>query len=408
MRQQEAGWISTPQVERGKIRLQRLGYFGEVNTETPAVPGSGDQVDVNYSVEERPFGTFTAGLGYSQLDGLIISASISQNNLFGSGNRISFAFNNSSYNRNFSLGYVNPYFTDDGISRGYTLRYDETDGRDANITAYDSRVFGGSINFGFPISEYNSISTSLGYENTELSEDGFFSNQVLDFILREGNQFDLLRASAGFAYDTRNRTIFPDSGLFLTVVGEMSLPTFGNPLEFYKLSYRGQWFKPIGRGFIFALKGDLGYADGFLGNDQLPFFENYYAGGPRSVRGYRQNSLGPRDNFGRPLGGNIKVVTGAELIIPIPFLEQFDQFQFSAFVDAGNVYCKGQAISRLDGRPLCKGRDRLDLARMRGSIGLGAVWISPLGVMSFSLSTPFNDEPGDETEQFQFNIGTSF
>jgi outer membrane protein insertion porin family len=408
MRQQEGGWISTPQVERGKIRLQRLGYFGDVNTETPAVPGSADQVDVEYSTEERPFGTFTAGLGYSQLDGLIISASISQNNLFGSGNRASFVFNNSSFNRTFNLAYLNPYFTDDGISRGYSVNYSETNGRDANVTAFDNRVIGTSVNFGFPISEYNSISTSLGYENTKLSEDGFYSTQVLNFILREGNKFDLLRASVGFAYDTRNRTIFPDSGMFLTVVGEMSLPTIGNSLEFYKLSYRGQWFKPIGRGFTFALKGDLGYADGFLGNSTLPFFENYYAGGPRSVRGYRQNSLGPLDNFGRPLGGNIKVVTGAEVIIPIPFLEQFDQFQFSAFVDAGNVYCKGTELSRIDGRPLCREINKLDLANMRGSAGLGAVWISPLGIMSFSLSTPFNNEPFDQTEQFQFNIGTSF
>lgn len=408
MRQQEGGWISTPQVERGKVRLQRLGYFGEVNVETPAVPGSGDQVDVEYTVEERPFGTFTAGLGYSQLDGLIISTSISQNNLFGTGNRISFAFNNSSYNRQFNIGYVNPYFTDDGISRGFSLNYSETNGRDANVTAYDSRVFGGSVNFGFPISEFNSISTSVGYENTRLSEDGFYSSQVLDFILREGSQFDLLRLSAGFAYDTRDRTIMPDSGLFLTVVGEMTVPTFGNSVEFYKLSYRGQWFRPIGKGFIFALKADLGYADGFLGNDQLPFFENYYAGGPRSVRGYRQNSLGPRDNFFRPLGGNIKVVTGAEVIIPIPFLEQFDQFRFSAFVDAGNVYCKGGGISQIDGNPLCREQHKLDLSNMRGAAGLGAVWISPMGVMSFSLSTPFNNEVGDETEQFQFNIGTSF
>ncbi|MGY8813763.1 MAG: outer membrane protein assembly factor BamA [Gammaproteobacteria bacterium] len=421
MRQQEGGWISTPQVERGKIRLQRLGYFGEVNTETPAVPGSADQVDVEYTVEERPFGTFTAGLGYSQLDGLIVSTSISQNNLFGSGNRASFAFNNSSFQRTFSVGYQNPYFTDDGISRGYSVNYSETSGRQANLTAFDSRVFGGSVNFSFPISEYNSINTSLGYENTRLSEDGFFSRQVGDFIRSKGNKFDILRASVGFAYDTRNRTIFPDNGMFLTVVGEVSLPTIGNSLEFYKLSYRGQWFKPIGRGFTFALKADMGYGDGFLGNDQLPFFENYYGGGPRSVRGYRENTLGPLDDFLQPLGGNVKIITGAEVIIPIPFLEQFDQFQFSAFVDAGNVYCSGGGIVRdvnnnitfgrkviADPIPFCREANRFDLAKLRGSTGLGAVWISPLGVMSFSLSTPINNEPGDQTEKFQFNIGTNF
>ncbi len=427
MRQQEGGWLSTPLVERGKIRLQRLGFFGdEINSETPAVPGSADQVDVDYTVEERPFGTFTAGLGYSQLDGLIISTSISQNNVFGTGNRIAFAFNNSSFSRNFSLGYFNPYFTDDGISRGYNLNYSQTNGREANLTAFDSRIIGASINFGFPISEFNAISTSFGYENNKLSGDGFFANQVLDFIQREGNEFDILRVSVGYSFDTRNNTIFPSRGMFYTVVGEVAVPNPLNSIEFYKLSYRGQYFRPLGRGFVFALKGDLGYGNGFLGTDRLPFFENYYAGGPRSVRGYQQNTLGPLDNFGNPLGGNIKVVTGAELIIPIPFLEQFDQFQFSAFVDAGNVYCTGSGLTDIEedqvigpiglntpqnivnNSPFCREADKFNLANLKGSAGLGAVWISPLGVMSFSLSTPFNNTVRDRTEQFQFNIGTSF
>ncbi len=427
MRQQEGGWLSTPLVERGKVRLQRLGFFGaDVNSETPAVPGTADQVDVEYTVEEKPFGTFTAGLGYSQFDGLIISTSISQNNVFGTGNRVSFAFNNSSYSRTFSLGYFNPYFTDDGISRGYNVNYSETNGREANLTAFDSRIIGASVNFGFPISEFNAISTSIGYENNKLSGDGFFANQVLDFIQREGNEFDILRVSVGYSYDTRNNTIFPTRGMFYTVVGEAAIPNPGKSLEFYKLSYRGQYFRPLGRGFVFALKADLGYGDGFLGTDRLPFFENYYAGGPRSIRGYQQNTLGPVDNFGNPLGGNIKIVTGAEIIIPIPFLEQFDQFQFSAFVDGGNVYCTGSGQTDIDAdqiigpiglntpiitvnnSPFCGPNEKFDLAKLRGSAGLGAVWISPLGVMSFSLSTPINSTATDRTEKFQFNIGTSF
>jgi outer membrane protein insertion porin family len=426
MRQQEGGWLSTPLVERGKVRLQRLGFFGEVNSETPAVPGSADQVDVEYTVEERPFGTFTAGLGYSQLDGLIISTSIQQNNVFGTGNRVAFAFQNSSYSRTFSLGWFNPYFTDDGISRGYNLNYSETNGREANLTAFDSRIIGTSVNFGFPISEFNTISTSIGYENNKLSGDGYYANQVLDFIQREGNEFDIVRLSMGYSYDTRNNTIFPSAGMFYTVVGEVAIPNPLKSLEFYKLSYRGQYFQPLGRGFVFALKADLGYGDGFLGTDRLPFFENYYAGGPRSVRGYMQNTLGPLDNFGNPLGGNIKFVTGAELIIPIPFLEQFDQFQFSAFVDAGNVYCTGSGVtdikadevigpiggntpvSMVDNSPFCRQADKFNLAKLKGSAGLGAVWISPLGVMSFSLSAPFNNDANDRTETFQFNIGTNF
>jgi outer membrane protein insertion porin family len=225
----------------------------------------------------------------------------------------------------------------------------------------------------------------------------------------------------------------PNRGLFHQLVGEMTVPTFGNSLEFYKLSYRGQWYHPLPRDFIFAIKGEVGYGDGFLGDKDLPFFENFYAGGPRSVRGYSQNSLGPRDNFGNPLGGNVKVGAGAEVIIPIPFLEQFDQFRFSGFVDAGNVYCTGNTINdvlvttttssvssigstlsvggittSVDSRRQCSDDNHFDLGKLRYSAGLSAVWISPMGVMSFSLSRPFNNETGDHTESFQFNIGTSF
>ena len=194
MRQHEGGWISTPKVERGKIRLQRLGYFEEVNVETPAIAGSADQVDVNYTVTEKPFGNFLAGLGFSQNQGLIFQTSITQDNFLGSGKRIQFAFNNSDINRRFSLGYVNPYYTVDGISRGFNLNYQQTEAYDANITAFDSRVIGAGVSFGVPVTEYNFISTAFGYENTTLSEDRFFAEQVRDFIEREGNKFDILRA----------------------------------------------------------------------------------------------------------------------------------------------------------------------------------------------------------------------
>ena len=238
MRQHEGGWISTPKVERGKIRLQRLGFFEEVNVETPAVPGSADQVDVDYTVTEKPFGNFLAGLGFSQNQGLIFQTSITQDNFLGSGKRIQFAFNNSDINRRFSLGYVNPYYTVDGISRGFNLNYQETEAYDANITAFDSRVIGAGVSFGVPVTEYNFISTAFGYENTRLSEDRFFAEQVRDFIEREGNKFDILRLSAAFSYDTRNRAILPTRGVQHRISSEMALPSFGNSLEFFKVGYR--------------------------------------------------------------------------------------------------------------------------------------------------------------------------
>lgn len=410
MRQQEDAWISTPRVDRGKIRLQRLGYFDEVNVETPAVPGTADQVDVNYTVEEKAFGNFVAGLGFSQTQGLIIQTSISQDNFLGSGKRIQFAFNNSSVNRVFSLGYLNPYYTVDGISRGINVSFSETKGRNSNVTAFDNRVFGGGFSFGIPISEANTVFASINYENTKLSPDGFFARQVSDFIQKNGNQFDVLRFGIGFGYDTRNRAIFPTRGAMHRISTEVALPFIGNSLEFYKINYSAQYFRPLFAEFIFAFKGDIGYGDAYGGSDDLPFFENYYAGGPRSVRGFEENTLGPRDSNGLPLGGNIKLTSGAEIVFPIPYLEVArDSVRLQLFVDAGNVFNDSIPGSEFD------------IGDLRYSVGVGAIWLSPFGQVSVSWSKPFNHQKenlfdsfgnlirvADEVQQFQFNFGSSF
>ena len=399
MRQMEGAWISTPSVERGKVRLQRLGYFeeDEINVETPAVPGTVDQVDVNYTVEEKPFGNFMAGLGYSQGQGLIVQTSVTQDNFLGSGKRISFAFNNSDYNRIFSVGYLNPYYTVDGISRGFNAKYSETNGIDLNITAFDNRVFGGGVSFGIPISENNSIFTSLDYENTTIMADGFFANEVLSFCQDEGGpgdcKFDVLRLSAGFAYDSRNKAIFPDWGMMHRVSAEVGAPSWGNSLEFYKMSYRAQWFRPIYRRIIFSLKGEAGYGNAYGSTATYPFFENFYAGGPKSVRGFEENTLGPRDSSLNPLGGNVKFIGGAEVIFPVPFIEKADNVRLSAFLDAGNVYGLDEDV---------------DLGKIRYSVGVGAIWMSPFGMVSVSLAKPYGVQQRDRTQQFQFSFGTQF
>ncbi|OGT77305.1 MAG: outer membrane protein assembly factor BamA [Gammaproteobacteria bacterium RIFCSPLOWO2_02_FULL_56_15] len=399
MRQMEGAWISTPSVERGKVRLQRLGYFeeDEINVETPAVPGTVDQVDVNYTVEEKPFGNFMAGLGYSQGQGLIVQTSVTQDNFLGSGKRISFAFNNSDYNRIFSVGYLNPYYTVDGISRGFNAKYSETNGIDLNITAFDNRVFGGGVSFGIPISENNSIFTSLDYENTTIMADGFFANEVLSFCQNEGGpgdcKFDVLRLSAGFAYDSRNKAIFPDWGMMHRVSAEVGAPSWGNSLEFYKMTYRAQWFRPIYRRIIFSLRGEAGYGNAYGNTDTYPFFENFYAGGPKSIRGFEENTLGPRDSSGNPLGGNVKFTGGAEVIFPVPFIEKADNVRLSAFLDAGNVYGIAEDV---------------DLGKIRYSVGVGAIWMSPFGMVSVSLAKPYGVQPQDRTQQFQFSFGTQF
>jgi outer membrane protein insertion porin family len=288
------------------------------------------------------------------------------------------------------------------------MSYQSTQGLDANITAFDSRVFGGGFSFGIPISETNSIFTSINYENTQLSEDGFFAQEVVNFLNKEGSRFDVLRASLGFAYDTLNRAIFPDRGQLHRIVGEIAVPSFGNSLEFYKISYKTQYFRPLFADFTLAIKGDLGYGKAYGATSELPFFENYYAGGPRSVRGFKENTLGPRDNFDNPLGGNIKLIAGAEIVFPIPFVEVArDSVRLQAFLDAGNVYND----SKLG--------NKFDIGELRYSVGVGAIWLSPFGMVSVSYAKPFNVKKsfidgsgfirrGDEVQQFQFNFGSSF
>jgi outer membrane protein insertion porin family len=275
------------------------------------------------------------------------------------------------------------------------VNYQETDAGDANIQVYDNRVYGGGVNFGIPISEFNTVFTSINYENTDIS--GFGSDQIAQFCIEEAElgdcQFDILRLGASFTYDTRNKAILPEKGTLHQVGSELAVPSFGNSIEFYKVNYRAQWFHPLFLDFIFAAKAELGYGNGLFGTDELPFFENFYAGGPRSVRGYEENTLGPRDEFDRPIGGNMKVVGGAEIIFPLPFLEDLESVRVSAFFDAGNVYGDDES---------------LDLGELRYSAGLSGIWISPFGLVSVSIAAPFGDEPGDETQSFQFTFGSNF
>ncbi|MGH8120352.1 MAG: outer membrane protein assembly factor BamA, partial [Gammaproteobacteria bacterium] len=288
MRQPESAWISTTKVERGKVRLQRLGYFDEVNVETPAVPETTDQVDVNYTVVEHAAGRLMAGVGFSQSAGIIFQTSVVQDNFLGSGKRVSFEFNNSDINQRFGLGYLNPYWTVDGISRGFNAYYRSTDAEDANLLAYNSTVRGAAVIFGIPLTEYNYLSSTLGYEDTEIDCNSLaLNNTCRDFVDDIGSdRYNILKWTNRFAYDTRNKAIFPDEGVLHSIVAEVTFPSFGNSLEYYRLDYETQWFTNWLEEYILLLKANLGYGSGYGDTEELPFFENFYAGGPRSVRGY--------------------------------------------------------------------------------------------------------------------------
>jgi outer membrane protein insertion porin family len=391
MRQLEGGWYSAEQVERSRTRLDRLGYFENVNVETPPVPGTTDQLDVDYSVTERSSGSITAGLGFSQTSGLLFNASISQENFLGTGKRVSFTFDNSEINTIYRFAYVNPYWTIDGVSRGFGVFYRKTDASEANLSDYGTDTRGADINFGIPINEYDTIRFSVGYQGLDLSETNTSPLEVTDFIDKHGDSFDDMVLIGSWSHDSRNKILFTDTGGLQNFTFETTTP--GSGLQYYKLNYVQQRFLPLTRELTLGLKGNLGYGDGFGDFDDLPFFENYYAGGVRSVRGFEDNTLGPRDSDGDPIGGSVLMVFNAELIFPVPFVESASGIRLSAFFDAGNVFGNYNTFSA---------------SGLKYSVGLAGLWLSPLGPISVSLGYPLNAEKEDDVQNFQFTIGTFF
>ena len=412
MRQMEGGWISTAKVERSKIRLQRLGYFEEVNVETPAVPGTTDQVDANFTVKERPSGNLMLGVGFSQSQGIIFNTNLTQNNFLGSGKSVSLSFNNSEVQQVFRVGYTEPFWTVDGISRSFNLGWSETDpgARLNNVARYSSRVASAGVGFGIPLSEFNTIGFGASFEDTNIGVDPFFlSFDVAKFIANEGNKFKTIRLNTSFSYDTRNSGLFPTKGTLQQIRLEAAAPP--GDLEYWKVNYDSRVFIPLYKEYVLLLKGQVGYGDSYGSTFELPFFENFYGGGPRSIRGYEESSLGPKDQFGQSYGGNVLISDNAELIIPIPGLKELKSVRLTAFFDAGNIYSTKSAylIFNDQGRPIgISPADDIDLSMLRMSTGLSGVWLSPFGMLSVSIAQPFNEQTGDRIQKFQFTFGTNF
>ncbi len=393
IRQMEGGWLSTPLVDRSKIRLQRLGFFDSVNVETPPVPGTNDQVDLNLDVTEGSTGSFSAGLGYGQTQGLLFNLNVTFNNFLGTGNRVSAEMDNSQVNTVYRFSHTNPYFTDDGVSRTYSLHYRATDANAANLAAYTTDTYGAGINFGVPLSEYNRASFGLDFENTRISTSvGVSPDTYTDWLAQNGDSFDTVQFSSSWSYDTRNRAIFADRGVYNLLSASVAVP--GMDLEYYKLAYRLKFYQPLFWGWVGYLGGSLASGDGYGDTTSLPFWENYFAGGVSSVRGFRANTLGPREAaIDRPIGGSAKVVMNAEVYFPLPFEGSSNSTRLSTFVDAGNVFARFDDIRASD---------------LRVSAGVSVVWLSPVGALTFSWGWPIKAEDDDEKELFQFTIGTGF
>jgi len=399
MRQMESSWASSSKIERSKTRLERLGYFEEVNVETPPVTGTADQIDVNYSVVEKPSGNLSAGVGFSQTQGIVLNANVAQDNVFGSGKRVNIAFNNSDYLTSYQFGFFNPYFTVDGVSQGYNLGYTKRDAGQINIANYSTNVANAGVNFGIPLNEFDNLRFDVDVKHTELTKTDFTSNEIQNFIREQGDSFLTLAPAVGWSHDTLNRAIFPNKGQQQRFSALATVP--GSDLEYYKIGYKHQLYFPVAKDFTFRLQGEVGYGDGYGSTGGLPFFENYFGGGTGSIRGYKNNTVGPRDTpFGNPLGGSSKIIGNAEMFFPVPFMPETKSVRLGTFFDAGAI------------------NNGFKTDNMKYSAGVSGEWLSPFGALSVSAALPLNAEPlttaadgtitGDQKQMFQFNFGQNF
>ncbi|KOR45149.1 hypothetical protein ADT25_09275 [Xanthomonas oryzae] len=414
MRQFENTWYSQAAIDRSKIRLQRLGYFESVDVETPAVPGSNDQVDVVYNVKETTSGSFVFGLGYSQSFGVTTSVQLSQNNFLGGGNRVAVEASRSSYQQRYAFSYTNPFFTDDGVSLGYNLSWRSLDYSDFNTAQYNSKNGSAQVVFGVPITENDTVSAMVGIDSNQINTfPGQTPQSIIDYIDAVGSRtFHAWRTELGWARDTRDDFFMPTRGMYQRVGLETTLP--GSTIEYYKLNYQISKYWRVIPALVLNTRFELGYGDSY-GNDStrvvtnpdgstrtitatgLPFYENFYAGGTNSVRGFEDNTLGPRSertmNYsrGQPLGGSFKTVGSVEMYFPKLF--DSPSARISAFFDFGNVY---------------NGVDNFKANELRASTGVALLWRAPVGPISISYAFPLKKEDNDQIERLQFTFGSQF
>ncbi|MGI1678528.1 MAG: outer membrane protein assembly factor BamA [Cellvibrionaceae bacterium] len=489
MRQMEGASASTAKIEQSKVRLERLGFFKGVEVDTVEVPGTLDQVDVEFTVEEQPSGSVGFQVGYSDGFGAVIGANITNTNWFGTGKSVGFAVNHNKYQSSANFNYTDPYFTPDGVSRGFGLYYTKSDYDEFNVSSFNTDRYGATLSFGYPLSENSQVGFSLGYENLVVDPGSYSSQEIkgspelfdlaqqpLEYYLnsdlqdgdgiatiqtflasdpivqqapegfldRNGTEFDTVTMTFSWIQSALNRGVLATRGYRQQLSFEVSVP--GGDLEYYKLRYQGQYFRPLTKSLTLRLKTDLGYADSYGDTEGVPFFENFYAGGFDSVRGFERNTLGPRstpsqllsrltptgdsttatgyvlcDEAGgvcsnatnqlasqpygrndRAFGGNILVQASAEIIFPLPFIKDQRSVQSAFFVDAGNVFSSECGVGQLN----CL--EDITWKGLSSSYGVGLTWISGFGPLRFSVARPINEQLYDETEFFQFTLGTSF
>ncbi|WP_093317426.1 outer membrane protein assembly factor BamA [Thorsellia anophelis] len=433
MRQFEGAWLASDKIEQGRERLNRLGYFDSVEVETVRVPGTEDQVDVVYRVKERNTGTFNVGVGFGTESGLSFQVGVEQDNWLGTGNTVGINATTNKSDTSVDLSLTNPYFTADGVSLGGRIFYNAFDASDADLDSYTNSSYGADILMGVPVSETTTLRAGLGYVHNDIKDIQaridtvrYFDALGKDVDSSGGNRYSFnandFNLTLGWNYNSLNKGFFPTDGMRANVSSKITVP--GSDNQYYKINADISNYLPLDekQKWVLLGRGRLGYGDGF-GGKYMPFYENFYGGGSSSLRGFAGNSIGPRavpvsctnlndskciGNPGDAIGGNALVVATAELITPTPFVseEYSNSLRTSLFIDSATVWdtkWKNTAATKAAGIP-----DYGSPTEYRASAGAALQWVSPLGPLIFSYAVPVKDYAGDESEEFQFNIGRTW
>ena len=438
MRQFEGAWSSNNSIEAGKVRLERLGYFKEVDVETVPVPDTEDQIDVLYSVEEETTGSIGGNVGYSDF-GLMLGFNLQEQNFMGSGNTVGIGISKNVYSESYNISFLDPFATKDAVSMGYNIYFRETDYGEFNVANYLSNSNGFGVQFGYPLSDTQRINLGLTYDKTDIDIGSSPAREIWDFIDAEGNIFETLTSQISWQRVTLNRGMFPTDGSSTVVSFSSTIP--GGDIDYARINIRQKFYQPIAEDLVFGFNLDLGYLSPFGDTKETPFFQNFYAGGPRSLRGFESNTLGPRSteapcyefNYSEgicpnlldtdgdgildqpyynpyanseynkrvSIGGNVKVEGSLQLIFKLPFIEDQRSMRSAFFFDFGNVFsdnCKDYQIN-------CY---KPSIEDLRYSYGVGITWITGFGPMSFAISKPTNAGQYEETKEFQFTVGNVF
>ena len=399
MRQFESSWFDSERIRLSRNRVDRLGYFNQVEVETSPVTGAADQVDVNFRVEERPLGSLTFGLGYSSTDRFVLSGSISQQNFMGTGTNVSLEVNTSKVNRTFAVSQFDPYWTDDGVSRSISVYQRTFDASElSDLGNYRIETLGASMRFGIPFTEEDRIFLGAGYERSNVSSSGLLPVNWAGFERNFGESADAYVLTLGWSRDSRDSGIAPTRGRLESLTLDYGTPI--GELQYYRMTYGHQWFYPISKRLTYAFNAELGAGTG-LGGKDYPVTKNFYLGGIGSVRGFAPSSIGPtadQENADGTInevstGGNRRFFVNNELLVPLPGMAQDRSIRLFSYLDFGTIWA---ATDEFRDQPL------------RASIGVGISWLSPVGPLKLSLGRAIKKEPTDETQPFQFQIGTGF